>query len=574
MVTNVADVINLEDYGATTADSNQSESIQDALNVGGTITGSGNTYRVDETLTLSSNTTLKDMTLDFTNLTELTGSYRYCVRAVGDGLGTSSVLTANATESSYSVEVTDGSIFTAESYVQLTSEDFYPYSASNVKRGEIKKIKSVSSNTVTFYESINDLYTTSNTATLRNITLLENITLDNVKIIGTNEEYNAADPNTQGRNFGLDLQFCENVNVRNSTFKDADYYGIRARNVINFNFNGNYFDGVQYTGSGAIFYGISLENCCQWGNVYGNRGEQLRHLVVTTSSSTAYGQPYFITIDANVLKNAMAGTPQASWAFEHHGFGRFTTWINNIADSCYVGINIEGSDIIVANNIFRNCSKSGIYFDNDATLMENILVTGNLIAKTTEDLNETVYGIYFPAIDDQDRKNIVISNNIIDQAIRNGQDFGIRIIKPTGGASPTTVNCRITGNTIRHGGSPDANPDDYGIYLDDDYWLIDNNEILGYERGIVVTSADNVKVLNNSIRPTHTTNSNSAITISGTSNNATVVGNVITDSYRSISINTGVTNAKVAGNTEINSTTTWGDQGTNTITGFTASSPF
>ena len=560
MVTNVADVINLEDYGATTSNSNQSTSIQAALDVGGTITGSGNTYRVDNTLNLSSNTTLKDMTLDFTNLTQLTGSYRYCVRAVGDGLGTSSVLTANATESSYSVEVTDGSIFTAESYVQLTSEDFYPYSASNVKRGEIKKIKSVSSNTVTFYESINDLYTTSNTATLRNITLLENITLDNVKIIGTNTENH--------KNFGLDLKFCENVNVRNSTFKNSDLYGL----VINFNFNGNYFDGVQYTGSGTIFYGISLENCCQWGNVYGNRGEQLRHLVVTTSSSTAYGQPYFITIDANVLKNAMAGTAYASWAFEHHGFGRFTTWINNIADSCYVGMNIEGSDIIVANNIFRNCAMSGIYFDNDATLMENILVTGNLIAKTTEELGGTVYGIYFPAIDDQDRKNIVISNNIIDQAIRSGQDFGIRVKAPTGGVSPSSVNCRITGNTIRHGGTPDST--DYGIYLDDDYWLIDNNEILGYERGILVTSADNVKVLNNSIRPTHTTNSNSAISISGTSNNATVVGNVITDAYRSISINTGVTNAKVAGNTEINSTTTWGNTGTNTVAGFTASSPF
>lgn len=499
-------------------------SLQAAIDNSGSsiIDGCGLTYSLNSMVTLRSNLTLKNMTLDFSSLTALDGSYRTCIKAQGTGVVDSSALTANAAEGAYSVTVADGSKFSAGDYAMLTAEDAYNYPAATVKRGEIKQVQGVSGNTVTFREAIYEAYATANTATLRKLSMLENITLDRVKIIGTNIEGH--------NNVGFRSQYVRGLKVRDCSFENIDLYECALFDTIDFDVSDNTFDGVRYTGVGSVFYGVVLFNCCQWGAVTKNMGQELRHLVTTSSSGSYYGQPYFVTISKNVMRNAMGGDAYASWAYENHGFGRFITWANNHADSCHTGINIEKGDQIVIGNTFRNCRFNGIYFDADGRDLQNILIANNRISKVTgESPSGTLYGIAFLASASQVRENILITGNIIDGFGFSGRsDFGIRVYAASGSAK----SCVLSNNIFQNNGAYESS--DYGAYIEQPGWAIRGNTFKDYERSIsLVAGADGCIVQGNDFSVT-TVSSTQACVVASSSNNV-IQGNAFSNVYRSVS---------------------------------------
>lgn len=513
----------LASYGAAgDGSTDDSTAIQAAIDSSAqVIHGNNLTYKCNSRLELSSNIVLRDMTLDFSGITELTSGLYVMLYAQGTGVVDSSALTANVAEGAYSVTVVDGTKFAAGDYVMLTAEDTYNYAAATVKRGEIKQVQSIATNTVTFREAVYEAYTTANTATLRKLSLLENITLDNVKIIGTNTENH--------KDVGLRAQYVRNLRVRNCEFKDIDTYECALFDTIDFDISNNFFNGVRYTGVGTVFYGLVLFNCCQWGTVVGNRGEELRHLVTTSSSQSYYGQPYHVVVNANIMKNAMAGDAYASWAYENHGFGRWITWSNNIADSCYAGINIEKGDQIVIGNSFRNCRSGCIYFDTDGRELKNILIKGNHLSKSSADAaSSDIYGIVMQAHASQVRENILIDGNIIEGFGESSkQDFGIRI-RPGNGAAK---GCVISNNIITNPGAYEST--DYGMYIEQAGWIIRSNTLCDYERAIqLVTGADNCTVAGNHFSVT--TVASTQNTVSLASDNNVVKDNVFRGVYKSI----------------------------------------
>ena len=536
----LGEAISLKDFGAAgDGATNDAPAIQAAIDSGARIiTGSNITYKVSAMLSLRSDLVLRDMTLDFSALTALDGSYRTCLKAAGSGPVASAALASNAIEGDYSVTVSSGqgSTFAAGDYVMLTSEDAYNYPAATVKRGEIKQVQSVATDTITFRTAIYEGYTTANTATLRKLSLLHDITLDNVRIIGTNTENH--------QNVGLWANYVRRLQVRHCSFTDIDVYCTALFNTIDFSIDDNDYDGVRYTGSGVAFYGVALFNCCQWGQVTGNRGQELRHLVVTSSSAIYYGQPYHVVVSHNVMRNAMAGTAQASWAYECHGFGRWIIWANNLADSCHCGINIEKGDQVVVGNIFRNIRQAGVNFDTDGRELKNILVSNNQISKTTgESVSLAIFGIAFQQHASQVRENILISNNIIEGfGAASKADIGIRIY-PGSGESKC---CAISGNQIINNGSYEST--DYGIYIQQGGWIIRGNTIRNYERSMsLVAGADGCVVQANSF-DVDTVSSTQAIIAVGSDNNI-IQGNSFKNVYRSIS-NSGNGNL-IANNTEL-----------------------
>ncbi len=551
----IIESISLKDYGAVgDGITDDSSAIQSAINGGANlITGSGYTYKCNAKLTLRSDLILRDMTLDFSSLTALDGSYRICVKAEGS-IVDSSALSANASEGAYSVVVTagQGSKFSAGDYVLLTSEDIYNYPIASVKRGEIKQVQSVATDTVTFRESLYESYTTANTATLRKLSLINNLVLDNVNIIGSNIENHL--------NIGLSINYANNLQVINSSFTNNDLYNLALYNTINFSIQNNNFDGVRYTGTGVSFYGVVLLNCTQWGQVSNNRGQELRHLVTTTSSASYYGQPYFITVDNNIMRNAMAGDAYASWAYENHGYGRWIVWSNNIADSCYSGINLEKGDQVVIGNIFKNVRSIGISFDTDGRELKNILIANNHISKITSDsVSGNLAGIVFQNHASQVRENIIITDNIIEGfGLTGRQDFGMRIYPGSGEGK----NCIFSNNLVINNGSYEST--DYGVYIQQGGWQLRGNTFRDYERCIsILSGADNVTVSGNNFAVTTISSTQPQLTTASNTNIFT--NNIFRNVYRAIDIQAGATTTHCYNNTVLGSSLASLDNGTTSV---------
>lgn len=528
--------------------------IQTAINSGAKIIyGSGYTYKCNSKLTLRSDLILRDMTLDFSSLTALDGSYRICIKAEGS-ITDSSALASNAVEGAYTVVVTAGQgiKFSAGDYVLLTSEDIYNYPSASVKRGEIKQVESVATDTITFRESLYESYTTANTATLRKLSLINNVVLDNVNIIGSNIENHL--------NIGLSINYANNLQVINSSFTNNDLYNLALYNTINFSIQNNNFDGVRYTGTGVSFYGVVLLNCTQWGQVSNNRGQELRHLVTTTSSVSYYGQPYFISVNNNNMRNAMASDIYASWAYENHGFGRWIIWSNNIADSCYSGINLEKGDQLVIGNIFKNIRSIGVSFDTDGRELKNILISNNVISKVTSDSSSgTISGIVFQNHASQVRENILITSNIIEGFGLSGrQDFGIRIFPGSGNGK----NCTLTNNLIINNGSYEIT--DYGAYIQQGGWQLRDNTIKDYERGIsILSGANDVTVSGNNFSVTTISSTQPQLTTA--SNKNIFTNNIFRNVYRAIHIQPGATTTHCYNNTVLGSSAASLDNGTTSV---------
>lgn len=519
------------------------------------------TYKCNSRLEITkSNFSLKSdgATLDFSGISEIDGAYYRCLKIYGTGQTDFSVLASNATAGDYTVTVAsgEGTKFGAGDYVQLTAEDLYNYAAASVKRGEIKQVQSVAGDVVTLREAVYESYTTANTATLRKISMIENISISGVKFIGTNTEGH--------KDIGVETRWVNGLRVENCRFWDIDLYELALFDTINFNIQSNHFNGVRYTGTGSCFYGVILFNCCQWGEVSGNIGQELRHLVTTSSSALYYGQPYFVTVTKNIINNAMAGDAYASWAYENHGFGRWISWIGNIADSCYTGINIEKGDQIISSNIFRNCRLMGINFDTDATELINIIVANNHISKTTTDSTTgTLRGISFASSAAQTRKNIIISGNIIEGfGIAGRSDMGIRVYPGNGSASGFV----IANNIISTDEAYEAT--DHAIYIEQDGITVRGNSINGYERGVYLT-ASNCTIQNNEfVISGSPAGTYPAVSVGAGGDNNIITGNTFRNVYRGVSIGAG-NNNQVIGNFQAGTTqTTVSDSGTGTVLTF------
>lgn len=517
---------------------------------GKVIDGCGLTYKVSSRIDLASGTHLRNCTLDFSGVTALDGSFRTYLKAAGAGQTDSSAVSANASAGDYTATVGDGTKFAAGDYVMLTAEDLYSYPSASVKRGEIKQVQSVAGNIVTFRTAIYEAYTTANTATLRKLSLLTDITLEKVKIIGSNNEGNNA--------VGLRAQYVRGLKIRGCSFNDIDLEAVALYDCIDFSVVDNDFDGVRYTGSGSLFYAVVLFNCCQWGQVSGNRGQEVRHLVTTSSSSSYYGQPYFVHVTENNMRNAMAGGSYASWAFENHGFGRWITWANNIADSCYGGINIEKGDQVVVGNIFRNVRYVGIDFDADGRELHNIIIADNLVSMNTTDAGVVQhFGVRLSQSASQTRKNIRIEGNTFTGfSYAGATDFGIRIYSASGDATGCVVH-----NNLFDGTTTEA--DDYGIYVEQGGWSLDSNHFLNYERAArVVSGADGTMIRGNEVRIASVSGTAAAIQVDASS--CVVAANFVKGAYTAYT-DSGSNNIFSGDNLEVGCTVK--STGTTAVTG-------
>jgi hypothetical protein len=398
-------------------------------------------------------------------------------------------LTADATEKTQTITVSDGSLFAKGDWVQIGADDIYPYTGVfTVKRAEIKKIRKVEGNVLHFTTLIYEGYTLANSAFCRKVNFKENVRIKGVEFVGSD-----ADQMTMNnKEIGVALYLVKHFHVEQTRYTGQDYVGLRLRSCV----LGTVKD-TQVTGAfrpsdlakGSVYYGVALQNNCQWILVENTKGETLRRLVVNTASQAEYGQPYHCIVDNAQFRDSHSGGTGRVEGFEHHGFGRFMKYNNLQTDSTLGGFRIEGRDLQITNCQFLNVVGSGVVFDPNGGIFENIQIDNILVTKAVEDGTSNIgYGLEVGLA--PINRNVKISNFQV-HGFASATRSGMRIIKNDEAVSE---NCSIKNSSI-DSGTPTTSALGYGIWCEAPGWDFDDNEIYGYDQAIRMSVETNGNLL-------------------------------------------------------------------------------
>jgi hypothetical protein len=323
------------------------------------------------------------------------------------------------------------------------------HSNYNANKGEIKRVRDITGNVLTFEDPLFDTYGVADTAFARKVTFVENVCVRDLTIRGTD----SANGET-----GLEFLYCNNVLVDNVNFEYQDIYqclvdsSIYVR-IVNSHFYGTYYDGV----TGWNYFAITVLNASQWVNVIGNHGVECRHLFVcsaTSSGQNRYGQPMFINVEGNTANHC-----NDDYAYQNHGFGRFVNIVGNTANGCAAGVAVEGRDVTVCNNQFSDCSEYGIKIGYGANT-GRILISGNniqrshgvgilLYSNTSYALSDVSVTGNMVSLASTSISNIVtVSSNADYIEISGNTLYGSSSVAGGYGISNASTGCMINGNRI------------------------------------------------------------------------------------------------------------------------------
>ena len=578
----------LTDYSGVTADGDGAgggtdsyAGIQNAINAveaagGGKLIVPPGIYRCDTALTLdASHVTIEGegyAAFDFTNISTVGGDGQgsnivLCFNVKGTGRSTSSALTSDANVTDFTVDVTDGSVFSPDDWVQVSSTDHYPFAATDVDRAEVHRVRSVATNTVSLVDPIVDEeqgYLTADTATLHKVSYIENIHFHNMTFIGKNEKGLIQE--------GLRFNWVKNFSITNCRFEGFDFFSLNISNSIIGEVHNNYFRGTFWNAvaPGNSFYGIVLYHSTQWVNVTDNKGERIRHLVVTSGTSNEQGEPLFCTIRGNIIWDPMGGDAGRSFGYENHGFGRHIEWSSNQCHGGYALINIERSDNTVIGNIGRGLAQSAIIVGVTGTsgirsggLVKNLLIANNKITYLTDQLDGTAdrCGVEFMATTNSRYENIkVVDNEFFNYTSTTTPHYGMRIRA----ALTTSKGVVVRGNTFYLSTLGGTAATDVAVLVDANMpTVVQNNDIYNYPRAITL-SGDNQHAIGNMINSVSVPVSANSIYALGDNN--VIRGNVIQNADVGVRTDAAATDSVVTDNTFINCNTTVSDGGTGTVT--------
>jgi hypothetical protein len=381
---NASAYITAAQFGLVGDGSDETVKVQEAVTAasveGKTLIGDRlKTYKITSTIFGASNCYMQDFNID---ASALTGTKHALV--FQGALSSSSTLSADVAANSFAIQVTNGLLFTADEWLLITVDtSYYPYSGYNVARGEWVQVRSVVGNTVNITTPLVQAYTTATGAALRKCNFVQDVVLDNVRVIGSG----VAASNERGISF----RFARDFEVRNCDLVNLDQYACEISMCIKFWVHHNTLRGTFYDGvTGTIFYAIALLDACQYFTVHDNQGSRSRHLVVTTAASAGlgvWGQCMFGIIHDNVAEDCMAGGAGRSYAYEMHGTGQHLLWANNIANGCYSFMRIEGgSDSQVIGGGCNGYAFQGLIIGGAGNTVRNIDVIGVTIKNYTAEV--------------------------------------------------------------------------------------------------------------------------------------------------------------------------------------------
>lgn len=428
----LASIFNLNysvtDYGAvgdgSTDDTTAIQAAITAVNAagGGTVYFPKGVYKVSSSITLYSNVYLQgtpnESIIDVSALDADIDIFAVA-GSVGDAVALGSSAVENTTDLAFA---TSGLV--ADDYLLVYADKAVTTTPSY--QGEIVRIDTVTDGSnVVLHDTLRDGYLTTDTASVRKITFVENITLDGLSFLGGTY--------TTRITRGLNASYARNISVKNCYFEKIHHSAIRMQTSINGSVTECRFKDFEYTG---ISYGVSLYDGCQDWNVHSNEAINLRHLVALGASVNGYG----INRRINGCFNVASQMRDAG--MDSHAASQDINFSNNIVkDSANDGIIVQGASAVICNNTIINCQRHGILMQPQSSYAGGYVVCGNNIINAGNigiDINQATadYG---------NITNAIINDNRITNSGALAA-YGAILVKSTN-ASPLT-NITINGNSI------------------------------------------------------------------------------------------------------------------------------
>jgi len=422
--------VDIRKYGAVgNGSTDDSVAAQAALDSGNPIlVGGGQTYKINTTLTMSSDTTLQDCLFDYSAGTTSTP----CITSVGT-LASSLALTGSVVAGAATLTVANSSSLAENDWILVSSTAVYDASSTSQAVGEIIQVQSAVAGTVTFRGPLMGSYATGDTAILNKVSFVENITLRNVTITGSQVDSNDL--------VGLKSFYSNNVLVDGCSFLDLTRAGIQLVSCINSKCTSSLFESsVQPNTTG---YGFSVADATQDTRCENSTFNYVRHSWSTNNLSGYPGIPRRCIFDGNTITNssyALGGSMGGGDAIDTHSAAEDIHILNN---TCYgssgQGINFECRSGSVINNAVYDSLDNGIAYHNESDYDGQIIISGN----TVEGCGGKGIAVYQGSRGTVAKATaVVVSNNVI----RNSAEEGISFLKNT--VSGHCRNVVITGNTI------------------------------------------------------------------------------------------------------------------------------
>jgi hypothetical protein len=328
--------------------------------------------------------------------------------------GSAQAISADVATGSKSVTLAAATTLVRGDYVMLSSDQTFHVTAA-LKRGEIKRVETVSDTMVTFEDATYDSYAAASGANLQKILPVTGITLADLAIEGTE---------TDNKERGFYVSYGDDITVTGCTFNYTDWNSINLRHVTNFKVTGCTFRNVDWVSNNPNYYGLVVENATAHGVFSGNHGVKCRHLFTTGYTTAEPGVTRFVVVSGNT------DTYSQSASFDtHDGSEHITITGNTSSFSEAVGINCESRETIITDNQINGFTTFGIYAragSDVVSIRGNRIVAGQ--GNTTGIYVHNTYAAHRP-------NRVTVSDNHVDAAVT-----GIHV---TG-----VDRCSVSGNTV------------------------------------------------------------------------------------------------------------------------------
>lgn len=489
------------DYGAVgDGSTNDATALQAAIDgATGTVDLLGKTYRCDSALTVPSNRRIINGTIDFSSATAST-----LIAGTGGSLATQINLSANASVGDKTLTMGDTSTLAAGDWLLLASLGTY---FSSYVGGEIARIKSVDSGTqITLTQPISGAYTTANSANIKKMTTVKDVSFEDLRIIGaytggTQRAFRFAyGENLQFKSVsirkvysvGIELATCVHASVQNCRVMDCtDTSTNRGVGIIECCrgvqvkecFTENCRIGVYVGGTGVgVNRNISIEGCtftgCAVTGAYVDSLAQFVNvsdntMVGTSTAATDTGIAVFspdVVVNGNNIRSCglhgISFKPQRNVAYATPGGGLPPSASDTRGIVCQankielvgnsgvffdtdagsgdvVGINISGNQI-------NGCGVYGVRVDVNDNNVEGLAVSNNVIYDTDQD------GIYVDCVSGSTIRKYSISGNTVSGVA--SSYAGISLVGPAtstvyfydGSVSSNSIDAATTGIKVQN----------------------------------------------------------------------------------------------------------------------------
>lgn len=335
--------------------------------------------------------------------------------ASGKEIGNKMPISENAVKGTYTVNSPNHGLSTGDMF-RLGSKELFDSFSTIQTNGEILFVDSVSGNTITTTSPVAHTYAVADSAYVRKISPVRNITFTGA---GTIEGDKIA---AKGQ-YGIHIVLGVNIKIETITTKNIDRRHIYLSDCINaWAFRTTHEWAVDNTQA----YGMSFANACQDSGALFCNFTGIRHSFTTNNETSVDGIPRRIRFAFNTVNSsstALGGSMQGGDAIDTHTAAE-DIWFeyNTVNGSHGQGINFECRSGRIIGNVIQNTSHNGISVHNESDYNGDIVVSGN------EVINAGSYGIMVrtgargtTAVYD----SIVVNSNVVRNAVSYGIMIGV-----------------------------------------------------------------------------------------------------------------------------------------------------